>query len=242
MQWHYAFARACPCPCANTHECYMLLVPRIAFANTLREYVMGYVTIVLCWLLPRRSEWVQRNSIVISLTTTFYTLAANAPTCLLLFFIFARDILLLRPLSSPCIYLLSALSSSVSFDPSPTPTFLDWLLILTSPPARIITENKSILTDSDWKKLWPGANPPNPKNDNSLDSTSDSPTFEDTEVSDFYRTIANLQLWHFFSPFVRIVRWVPRLCPIACALKAQFLYYIYLYHIYVYNTYILSTI
>lgn len=51
-----------------------------------------------------------------------------------------------------------------------------------------IAENKSILTDNDWKKLWieAGNLSPNSKNDNSLDSTSDSPTFEDTEVSAIY--------------------------------------------------------
>lgn len=49
------------------------------------------------------------------------------------------------------------------------------------------TENKSILTDNDWKKLWMEAGNlnANSKTDNSIDS-SDSPVFEDTEVSGFY--------------------------------------------------------
>lgn len=47
-------------------------------------------------------------------------------------------------------------------------------------------DNKSILTDSDWKKLWMEAGSINPssKTDNSIDS-SDSPVFDDTEVSLF---------------------------------------------------------
>lgn len=49
------------------------------------------------------------------------------------------------------------------------------------------TENKSILTDNDWKKLWKEAGNlnPNSKTDNSIDS-SDSPVFEDTEVSGIF--------------------------------------------------------
>ncbi|XP_037035058.1 zwei Ig domain protein zig-8 isoform X1 [Bradysia coprophila] len=44
-------------------------------------------------------------------------------------------------------------------------------------------DNKSILTDSDWKKLWMEAGNINPssKTDNTIDS-SDSPVFDDTEM------------------------------------------------------------
>lgn len=47
-------------------------------------------------------------------------------------------------------------------------------------------DNKSILTDSDWKKLWMEAGSVNPssKTDNSIDA-SDSPVFDDTEVSQY---------------------------------------------------------
>lgn len=47
-------------------------------------------------------------------------------------------------------------------------------------------ENKSILTDSDWKKLWMEAGSVNPssKTDNTIDA-SDSPVFDDTEVCIF---------------------------------------------------------
>lgn len=46
-------------------------------------------------------------------------------------------------------------------------------------------ETKSILTDGDWKKLWmeAGNSNANLKKDNTIDS-SDSPIFDDTEVSD----------------------------------------------------------
>lgn len=49
----------------------------------------------------------------------------------------------------------------------------------------IQSETKSILTDGDWKKLWmeAGNTNANLKKDNSIDS-SDSPIFDDTEVSD----------------------------------------------------------
>lgn len=42
-----------------------------------------------------------------------------------------------------------------------------------------------MLTDGDWKKLWMEAGNlnPNSKTDNTIDS-SDSPVFDDTEVSD----------------------------------------------------------
>lgn len=47
----------------------------------------------------------------------------------------------------------------------------------------MIPEQKSILTDSDWKKLWMrGGINPDSKLDNNLE-TSDSPMFEDSEVS-----------------------------------------------------------
>lgn len=48
-------------------------------------------------------------------------------------------------------------------------------------------DNKSILTDSDWKKLWMEAGSVNPssKTDNSIDA-SDSPVFDDTEVSQYH--------------------------------------------------------
>lgn len=51
----------------------------------------------------------------------------------------------------------------------------------------MFAENKSILTDSDWKKLWMEAGSINPssKTDNTIDS-SDSPVFDDTEVSLFF--------------------------------------------------------
>ncbi|KAJ6640914.1 hypothetical protein Bhyg_05847 [Pseudolycoriella hygida] len=44
-------------------------------------------------------------------------------------------------------------------------------------------DNKSILTDSDWKKLWmeAGGIDPSSKTDNTIDS-SDSPIFDDTEM------------------------------------------------------------
>lgn len=50
-----------------------------------------------------------------------------------------------------------------------------------------ISDNKSMLTDGDWKKLWMEAGNlnPNSKTDNTIDS-SDSPVFDDTEVSGFY--------------------------------------------------------
>lgn len=47
----------------------------------------------------------------------------------------------------------------------------------------LITDQKSILTDNDWKKLWMrGGINADSKLDNNLDS-SDSPMFEDSEVS-----------------------------------------------------------
>lgn len=48
----------------------------------------------------------------------------------------------------------------------------------------VYTETKSILTDGDWKKLWmeAGNSNANLKKDNTIDS-SDSPIFDDTEVS-----------------------------------------------------------
>lgn len=49
----------------------------------------------------------------------------------------------------------------------------------------LISEQRSILTDSDWKKLWmAGGVNPDSKVDNNVDS-SDSPMFEDSEVSIF---------------------------------------------------------
>lgn len=69
-------------------------------------------------------------------------------------------------------------------------------IVICSPCAQILTiflfysffflfilDNKSILTDSDWKKLWMEAGNANPssKTDNTIDS-SDSPAFDDTEV------------------------------------------------------------
>lgn len=46
-----------------------------------------------------------------------------------------------------------------------------------------LTETKSILTDGDWKKLWMEAGNANANFKNTVDS-SDSPAFDDTEVSD----------------------------------------------------------
>lgn len=46
-----------------------------------------------------------------------------------------------------------------------------------------LTETKSILTDGDWKKLWMEAGNANSNLKNTVDS-SDSPAFDDTEVSD----------------------------------------------------------
>jgi len=47
----------------------------------------------------------------------------------------------------------------------------------------LIADQKSILTDNDWKKLWMrGGINGDSKLDNNLDS-SDSPMFEDSEVS-----------------------------------------------------------
>lgn len=52
----------------------------------------------------------------------------------------------------------------------------------------LITDQKSILTDNDWKKLWMrGGINADSKLDNNLDS-SDSPMFEDSEVSCSSRT------------------------------------------------------
>lgn len=54
----------------------------------------------------------------------------------------------------------------------------------------LITDQKSILTDNDWKKLWMrGGINADSKLDNNLDS-SDSPMFEDSEVSRTDRQIA----------------------------------------------------
>lgn len=49
-----------------------------------------------------------------------------------------------------------------------------------------IADNKSLLSDGDWKKLWMEAGnlSPSSKTDNTIDS-SDSPIFDDTEVSTF---------------------------------------------------------
>lgn len=57
----------------------------------------------------------------------------------------------------------------------------------TSRPLFFFADNKSILTDSDWKKLWMEAGSVNPssKTDNSIDA-SDSPVFDDTEVSQYH--------------------------------------------------------
>lgn len=54
-------------------------------------------------------------------------------------------------------------------------------------PSLFFADNKSILTDSDWKKLWMEAGSVNPssKTDNSIDA-SDSPVFDDTEVSQYH--------------------------------------------------------
>lgn len=56
-------------------------------------------------------------------------------------------------------------------------------LLLTIILSFLFAENKSILTDSDWKKLWMEAGSVNPssKTDNTIDS-SDSPVFDDNEV------------------------------------------------------------
>lgn len=55
-------------------------------------------------------------------------------------------------------------------------------------------ENKSILTDGDWKKLWMEAGNLNPssKTDNTLES-SDSPVFDDTEVSKFFKVFVSIR-------------------------------------------------
>lgn len=57
----------------------------------------------------------------------------------------------------------------------------------------IQSETKSILTDGDWKKLWmeAGNTNANLKKDNSIDS-SDSPIFDETEVSDRHLFIYTL--------------------------------------------------
>lgn len=50
----------------------------------------------------------------------------------------------------------------------------------------VLSGNKSILTDSDWKKLWieAGNISPSSKSENNIEA-SDSPQFEDTEVRIF---------------------------------------------------------
>lgn len=57
------------------------------------------------------------------------------------------------------------------------------LALSNTAPLSLIADQKSILTDNDWKKLWMrGGINADSKLDNNLDS-SDSPMFEDSEVS-----------------------------------------------------------
>lgn len=65
----------------------------------------------------------------------------------------------------------------------------------------LVTDNKSILTDSDWKKLWKEADNINlnGKSDNNLDTT-DSPMFEDSEVSE--KCLIFSQLFFVFFYFI----------------------------------------
>jgi len=58
-----------------------------------------------------------------------------------------------------------------------------FVLLTSRPLFFLISDQKSILTDNDWKKLWMrGGINGDSKQDNNLD-TSDSPMFEDSEVS-----------------------------------------------------------
>lgn len=83
-------------------------------------------------------------------------------------------------LSAPCLRFLL----------SPLPLFLSLYLCVCASLTfffvlwfSLITDQKSILTDNDWKKLWMrGGINADSKLDNNLDS-SDSPMFEDSEVS-----------------------------------------------------------
>lgn len=89
-------------------------------------------------------------------------------------------------LSARCLRLLLPLSLYLSFSlcvcASLTFFFVLWF--------SLITDQKSILTDNDWKKLWMrGGINADSKLDNNLDS-SDSPMFEDSEVSRTDRQIA----------------------------------------------------
>lgn len=65
-----------------------------------------------------------------------------------------------------------------------SPYSVSFIRIVLDRGFRIYSETKSILTDGDWKKLWmeAGNSNANLKKDNSIDS-SDSPIFDDTEVS-----------------------------------------------------------
>lgn len=85
-------------------------------------------------------------------------------------------------LSARCLRFPLSFSLSICVCASLTFFFVLWF--------SLITDQKSILTDNDWKKLWMrGGINADSKLDNNLDS-SDSPMFEDSEVSRTDRQIA----------------------------------------------------